>query len=108
MTPPSSVTNTDHRLTQMELRMDKYDQILAGILRSQDRYDLMLDTFMKEMKELKARDIDLSSLIHTHERAIDEHSQHWKTTMTVAKWIVGVLSSLTLLFLGTLLNHLVK
>lgn len=88
--------------------MDKYDQILAEIVRNQDRHDLMLSTFITEMKELKEKDIDLSDIARAHETDIQEHSQYWSTMTSSAKWVLGLLVSIGLLFLGSYISHVLK
>ena len=108
-------THTDQRFVQLEQRlckgeerMDKYDQILAQIVRTQDRHDLMLSTFIDEMKALKEKDIDISEMVKNHESDIHKLTDHWTTAIGIGKWILGILVSIGLLFLGSYISHIVK
>jgi hypothetical protein len=106
--PPNDarVTVIEQRLERSEERLEKYDQIILEIRRSQDRHDLMLSTFIDEMKVLKASEVDISKLLQTHEDQITEQHRNWRLLLTILKWVVGVLLSIGLLFLGSYLSHL--
>lgn len=107
MTSTMTMTyDPEHRFSQIEMRMEKYDQLLAEIQRSQDRHDLMLQTFIEEMKELKLHDIDLSKIAQGHDINLMQNNHRWTIFGNITKWVLGVALSIFLLFMGTLITHL--
>jgi len=102
MTP----TAADARFERIEKRQDQYDQSIADVKRSQDRLDVIFTTFIDEMKELKAKDVDISLLLQNHEKDIEKQKTYWNQIFGLGRWAIGLFVAIGLLFLGTLITHI--
>ena len=104
--PTTRLTILEQGLDNATKRMEKYDQILSGMQRSQDKYDILLQNFADEMKVLHSQEVDLSKLIAHHDTSIVKIETRWHRTLGVTKWIGGTSVSVGLVYLGVYLAHI--
>lgn len=102
MPPP----NDTSRLDRIEKQQDQQKVIIDDMRRSQDRMDVVFNTFIDEMKLLKQKDIDLSILVEQHDKEIIKQSGYFSQVFSIGRWVLALIVAIFLLYLGTILPHL--
>ncbi len=126
--PTTTTTSTlNQRLSTVEQRqqladdrMNKYDQFIgelrtntAEIRDSTIKSDALYSHFVEEMKELKAKDVDIGTLLvamrdrmNDQDKVVEKQAGHWSTFFVIGKWVIGFFGSVFLVFLGSIMSHL--